>query len=256
MNRKPEPGGGITMAMPIKTGAESDLSLSLDALALMRLFQLSSPSLPTGGFAYSQGLEWAIEAGWIKTAKDLEHWLTDLLHHAMTRTDIPLLVRFYHAAATKEINTFRHWADMTLALRETRELRMEEKNRGRALARILKQLEPDFFTHATPGIWFDTISGCHLAGVALASALWKIPLMSAASGYLWSWLENLVLAGVKIIPLGQSAGQQMLLRLSSLIPEAAASGFKVKDDGIGASLFSFAIAGCRHETQHTRLFRS
>ena len=273
MNRNPVPGEGIIMATPTEPGPElnvetmpgcptgpyataSGVASPLAPLALLRLFQLISPSLPTGGFAYSQGLEWAINAGWIKTAEALERWLTGLLGHAMTRTDIPLLARLYQTAAGDDINTFRLWADTTLALRETSELRMEEKNRGRALARILKQLEPNFFSGAIPADWFDAISGCHLAGVALASALWQIPLTAAASGYLWSWLENQVLAGVKIIPLGQSAGQQMLLRLSSRVPEAAASGLAVTDDGIGQSLFSFAIAGCRHETQHTRLFRS
>jgi urease accessory protein len=78
----------------------------------------------------------------------------------------------------------------------------------------------------------------------------------AATGYAWSWLENLVLAGIKLVPLGQTRGQQTLARLATLIPSAVAAALEVSDEEIGASTPALAIASSAHETQYTRLFRS
>mgnify|MGYP001825662303 FL=1 len=91
---------------------------------------------------------------------------------------------------------------------------------------------------------------------ALACAAWEIPLRDAALGYAWSWLENLLLAAVKLIPLGQTAGQQLLHRLSADLPGAVAQGLTLEDDAIGASTPALAIASSLYETQYTRLFRS
>ena len=89
------------------------------------------------------------------------------------------------------------------------------------------------------------------AGQALA-----VPARDAALGYTWGWLENLVLATVKIIPLGQTQGQQLLQHLISEVPAAVDETLGLADDKIGASSPALAIASSAHETQYTRLFRS
>ncbi|MEJ2575375.1 MAG: urease accessory UreF family protein [Gammaproteobacteria bacterium] len=220
-------------------------------LALLRLLQLVSPSLPVGAFTYSQGIEWAVEAGWIRNASDLEAWLTNQLEQAVGRLEVPLLARMYAACEAGDVAALAAWCDHAVAWRETAELRAEEHHRGRALADLLVSLEV-----AGAAAWRDTLGRSQLAGVALAAVHWQIPIRVAALGYAWGWLENLVLAAVKLIPLGQTDGQRVLQRLAARIPTTVASGLTLDAGEIGASLPALAIASSAHETQYTRLFRS
>jgi urease accessory protein len=104
--------------------------------------------------------------------------------------------------------------------------------------------------------WKKVLSRSQLAGFAYAAQQWDIDVHVAAMGYLWAWLENQVLAGVKIIPLGQTAGQRLLLALGDKILPAVAYGMTLKENEIGSSSPALALAGCLHETQYTRLYRS
>jgi urease accessory protein len=222
-----------------------------DMLASMRLFQLISPSLPTGAFTYSQGIEWTVECGWVRNRDSLIDWLDSMLFSSFQELEIPLLQRLYRAAATHDLERFSYWSNYVVACRETRELRLEEANRGRAMAKILEQLFPELEKD-----WLDVVQKCQVAGFALAAARWGIELKQAALGYVWGWLENMVMAAVKNVPLGQTAGQQALAALSVTATAMVEAGLTVKDENIGGSCPAFAIASCLHETQYTRLFRS
>ena len=138
-----------------------------------------------------------------------------------------------------------------MASRETAEFQQEEANRGRALADLLVALDVP-----NAQAWKPILASCQAAGFATATAGWQIPYRDSAGGYAWSWLENLVLAAVKIIPLGQTEGQQLLARLAQKLPGAVERSLRITDDMIGASNPALAIASSRHETQYTRLFRS
>lgn len=219
--------------------------------ARLRLLQLCSGTLPIGGFTYSQGIEWAVECGWITDQASLTDWLADLIDSSLTRVEIPLLARLYRACEQDDHDALGRWSDWLLASRETRELRDEEHNRGRALASLLVDLD---IPRAAD--WRDTLAGCQSAGFALAAQAWQIPLLQAAEGLAWSWLENLTLAGVKLIPLGQTAGQRILHDLSDVASHAVQRGLALPDGDMGASATALAIASSRHETQYTRLFRS
>jgi urease accessory protein len=220
-------------------------------LSLIRLLHLASPSLPVGGFTYSQGIEWAVEVGWIRTAADLEAWVGDQLATALARVDLPLLVRMQAAARVGEEVAMAYWIDRLIAARESAELRQEEANRGRALADLL-------IAWGLPEArdWRALLGRSQAAGLAFASAAWGIDPRALIAGYAWSWVENLVLAGVKCVPLGQTQGQQVLARLATLIPPALEVALNLTDDEIGASCVALAIASSAHETQYTRLFRS
>ena len=220
-------------------------------LALLRLLQLVSPSLPVGGFTYSQGIEWAVECGWIQSAQDLEAWLEDQLHSTIARLDLPVLMRLYAAVQREDLSALQQWSSFLLACRETSELRMEERNRGRALADLLVKLE--LLGSET---WKSILAQSQLAGFAFATCRWAIPLEQAALGYAWSWLENLAMAAVKLIPLGQTQGQQVLQHLSPSIPALLPITKALQDDEIGAANLALAIASSQHESQYTRLFRS
>jgi urease accessory protein len=212
---------------------------------------LVSPSLPTGGFTYSQGIEWAAEAGWIQTSGDLHTWLSDQMTGTLVSLDLPLLARMHGAAAAGDGEAMSYWIDWLLAARETAELRAEEANRGRAFTDLL-------LAWGLPGApaWKRRLERAQAAGFAFAGFTWGISARDTGLGYVWAWLENLVLAGVKIVPLGQTEGQQLLRRLAERIPAVVDAGLSCADTEIGACNPALAIASAAHEVQYTRLFRS
>lgn len=223
----------------------------MTSTALIRLLQLSSSVLPVGGFTYSQGLEWAVECGWVKTESDLRDWLLDLMSSNLMLVDIPILARLYQACEQRDELALSSWVQQLLAYRETSELRFEENNRGRAMTRLLLDLD---FEQAEN--WQINLNKTQLAGMALAGQQWQIDSSDLAQGYAWSWLENMVISGVKLIPLGQAAGQRILRDLAPNLTKACEAGMKLNDEEIGSSAPALAYASAKHETQYTRLYRS
>ena len=221
---------------------------------LVRLLQLASPALPVGGFSYSQGLEAAVHAGLVRDRASALNWIGDLLEYSSGRIEAPVLLRLIAAWRLDNFAAVKHWNDLFLASRETAELRAETVQMGFSLARLLPQLD---------GIDSDALMHMNELGeiaypgaFACVVASWKLPPPAALSAYLWSWAENQVMAALKIVPLGQTDGQRMLLslggRLSAIVERASALG----DDDIGAFTPGLAILSSRHETQYSRLFRS
>jgi len=220
-------------------------------LSDLRLFQLISPALPIGGFTYSQGLEWAVEARWVHDRDTLQDWVASLLAYSIATLDLPVLLRLQRAFSDADTAGVEHWCHYLLACRETRELRMEERQRGAALAKLLPGLGVDI----PPALERATASS-QVAAMALAASHWQIPPEKTCSGYAWSAVESTVMAGVKLIPLGQTQGQQIALALADDIPASINCAMALEDNDIGTSTPAQAIASSNHETQYTRLFRS
>ena len=225
--------------------------MSISQLSLLRLMNLMSPTLPIGGFTYSQGIEQAIESDWITDINNAQQWLENQLFFGLTYTDLPILIKLYDSISVVDKDQAQKWSDILLACRETKELRQEEVNRGRSLTKIIKNLE----SSAVIG-WEEVTNTNHLSGYALVSNIWQIPIDELLLGYSWSWLENQVSAIVKIIPLGQTDGQQLLNKLVREVPEVIRKSKEVSVEDIGMSQPAFAIASSLHETQYTRIFRS
>ncbi len=221
----------------------------------LRLLQLISPNLPTGAFTYSQGLEWAVECGWIQNRTDTRHWLQSTLNDSLRTLELPVLLRLLAAAGNNNHPEFHHWSQWLYASRETSELRNEEQQRARALFTVLKQL-PDSEQWPELESWQPSLKRCQLAGYAVAAHHWHIPLLDLLTGYTWSWLENAVAAAIKLVPLGQTEGQSLLYGFSTEINTAIDYATSLEDDTIGASTPALAIASSLHETQYSRLFRS
>lgn len=219
--------------------------------SLLKLMQLVSPSLPIGSFTYSQGIEYGVECGWINSDDTLQQWLENQMLTSIAQLDLPVLQRLYAAAEAGDVAALEKWSQFLLASRETSELRQEEINRGRALASLLIALDVPRAKQ-----WQPILASCQAAAFATAAAGWNISYRDAAYGYVWSWLENLMLAAVKIIPLGQTRGQQLLHAMSGMIPTVVAESMEIGDEMIGASNPALAIISSRHETQYTRLYRS
>lgn len=227
------------------------MSAATADLGLLRLLQLASPTLPIGAYAYSQGLEWAVEAGWVSDEASLSRWLAEQLERTVATVDLPLLVRLFDAVEGDDCGRLSTWSTYLLACRETRELRADDCDRGRALARLLRDLD---IAAAVPWAARDDVPLATLW--AIAAHAWQVPLRTALISYAWGWLENQVLAGVKLIPLGQVAGQRLLLSLTPRITDLCDTALACEDEDIGGTLPALAIASSQHETQYTRLFRS
>jgi urease accessory protein len=220
-------------------------------LPLVRLLQLASPALPVGMYSYSQGLERAVEDGWIRDEAGAGEWIGGILERGPARVDVPLLVRLYDAWAAGDGAAVERWSRTLRACRETSELRAEDRQTGQALARLLESLGSE-----RAGNWTRHPAATLATGFALAAVEWHIPKEQAALGYLWSGLENQVLCAVKLVPLGQAAGQRLLRDLAARIPEWASRASHLADADIGGGAFGLALASSRHETQYSRLFRS
>lgn len=212
----------------------------------LRLWQLISPSLPVGGFSYSQGLEQVVEEGRVQDEASMREWLIDSLRFGLARTDLPLLLRIRAAWSAGDEAKVEDWCQRLVAMRETSELRFADLSMGTALAKLLEKLEV-------------RIPACELpfaAAFAVASSHWSVPAPDSCFGYAWSWCESQVAAAVKLVPLGHTAGQRLLLGLPLSIAAAVEHAFECEDDDIGFSMPGLAIASALHETQYTRLFRS
>jgi urease accessory protein len=222
-----------------------------DALAELRLRQLTSAALPVGAFAYSQGLESAVEAGWVGDPAQAEAWIRGQLRHTVTTLEVPLLVRLVAAFGHSDQAAALRWSGLLLAMRDTAELRAQERALAGAWAVLLGEL-------GVPGAaaWSDCPQRTALALYALAVAHYGIDVDAAARAWLWAWLEAQVSAAVRAVPLGHAAAQRLLYALAADIPTAAARGLTLPDADIAGAAPALSIASCRHETQYSRLFRS
>ena len=221
---------------------------------LVRLLQLASPALPVGAFSYSQGLEAAVEAGVVHDQKSANAWIIDLLTYSMASMEAPVLLRLIDAWRAQDFTAAAAWNDLFLASRETAELRAETAQMGFSLARLLNQLDgidSDALTYLTE---LGEIS--FPSAFALAVASWNLPPAAALSAYLWSWAENQVMAALKIVPLGQTDGQRMLLAIGDRFATVVERVSTLGDDDIGTFTPRLAILSSRHETQYSRMFRS
>lgn len=221
-----------------------------DPQALLRLCQLVSPALPVGAYAYSQGLEFAVHAGWVSDEATAYDWLSGLCRRALGTLDLPILARLHTAWAQHDQIAVERWNERLIAARDSAELRAEERHLGRSLARVLCELRCADAEH-----WLQS-DAAFATLFSLAAVRWRIPPNATLSGYLWAWSENQVLAAVKLVPLGQSAGQRLLGRLIEAIPSIVAHAETLPEHEVGTSAWSQGFASALHETQYSRLFRS
>ncbi len=223
-------------------------------IRLIRLLQLASPALPVGAFSYSQGLEAAVESGAVRDAGSAKAWIADVLSYSVIRAESPAFLRLVFAWDLRDLRAVRRWNVHFLATRETAELRAETVQMGYSLRRLFDSLEgfePDALSN------LDSLEEPAFPAVfAFAVAQWGIEARTALLAYLWSWLENQVMAALKAVPLGQTDGQRILLALGGLLPSLADKASALEDQEIGSFAPGLALASSRHETQYSRLFRS
>ncbi len=219
-------------------------------LALMSLMQLASSALPVGAYSYSEGLEYLTQTGAIRDRDSLCHWLQQELGYGAIRLEAGVMVRAYQSADLADLETIHHWNRWLSAAKETAELRQQSWQMGYALVRLCQTLQPTSLVNQCE-------APCNFAiAFSLAAAHWQIPLEATVLGYLHSWASNLISAGVKLIPLGQTAGQQLLLHLQPQLSQVSQEILTLEDDQLHSFGWGLALASMAHETQYTRLFRS
>lgn len=211
-----------------------------------------NPALPVGAYSYSEGLETLVETKIINDVESLKYWLTQELRYGAIRLEAAVMLRSYRAVKAQDLSALSYWNNWLSAARETEELRNQSQQMGGSLIRLLKQLQPQIMSTITA---LD--NPCNYAiAFGIAAANWEINSTAALLGYLHSWLSNLITAGIKLIPLGQTAGQLLLLDLQELLSTATAEIMNLHDDELSCCSWGLSLASMAHEQQYTRLFRS
>lgn len=218
--------------------------------APLHLLRLVSQTLPIGGFSYSKGLESAILAGWVTDEVSARAWIVGVLQSSFAQLDGALFLRLAAALADGDEQRFLTADAWLAASRESREFQMEDRRLGQALLRLLADLDVPKTADARAG------QMTFAAAFAIAAHHWRIPPMVGLQGLMWIFVEGQVTAAIRLVPLGHTAGQRILVHAVESIELAAAHAASIADDDIGNLAPALAMASAWHETQYSRLFQS
>jgi urease accessory protein len=216
-----------------------------------RLMTWLSPAFPVGAFSYSHGLEWVVETRVIRDAASLAGWLRDLLAHGAPKTDLVFLAEAWRAVSARDTQRLRDVAELAAAFVPSAERRLETVAQGNA------------FVIAARAVWpspvFDALAGTDVAypvAVGMAAAAHGLDLTVTARCFAQAFVANVVSAGVRLVPLGQTDGLRVVAELEPTIAATVATALAASLDDIGGAAVAADIGSMLHETQYTRLFRS
>jgi urease accessory protein len=216
----------------------------------LHLLRLVSQGLPIGGFSYSRGLEAAVHAGWVANEAAARDWILGTLRANVAQLDGALFWRMATALEAGDKERFRAANAWLAAGRESREFQREDRRQGEALLRLLADLD----VPAARGEQGEALT--YAAAFAVAGHHWRIAPEAALKGLLWVYVEGQVTAAIKLVPLGHTAGQRLLIEAAPAIEEAATRARSLPDDEVGNLAPALAMASAWHETQYSRLFQS
>ncbi len=238
--------------------------------SLLNLLQLASPVLPVGAYGYSEGLETLVDIRVIHNQTTLHQWLEHQLCYGAIRLEAYVMVRAYESYGKGDLEGLNYWNAWVSAAKETSELRSQSWQMGNSLMRLLLDLHPpsetivqtrDVTSEHNVISLNDVASAlgkpCNYAiAFGIGAAHWQIDITPTVLGYLHSWASNVIGAGVKLIPLGQTVGQQLLLGLNHRLTLSTEDILTLTDEKLSSCGWGLALASMAHETQYTRLFRS
>jgi urease accessory protein len=210
-----------------------------DLRTLQILAAWFSPAYPVGAYSYSHGLEWAVEAGAVADRDGLRAWVADLLAHGAGRTDAMLL------AAAHRADDPAQTAELAEALAPSAERHLETMAQGAAFART---------TAAAWGV--DLAPMAYPVAVGRAARLLGLPLGPTATLFVQAFAANVISAGVRLIPLGQTDGQRLTAALLPQAAQVAAAALAAPPEALGGIACGADLAAMLHETQYSRLYRS
>ena len=231
-------------------------ALHLTSGSLLQLMWLASPALPIGGFSYSEGLEAAVNAALVATEKEASDWLVDQLHVTQSCGDMAAIAQAMPAWATDDRDRLQALNTWVRTTRESSELRLQTEQMGRSLIEWLKTRYADDAATLERVQWLSSQDASYPLAFSLAAMLTGASARDALLAYAFGWAENMTQAAIKAVPLGQSAGQRILARLTQSIPAAVEHALALPDEERQAFSPMLAILSARHEHQYSRLFRS
>lgn len=214
----------------------------------LHLLRLVSQSLPTGAFSYSRGLEAAVAAGWVRDEASARDWILGTLQANVAALDGALFWRMARALEAGDRARFAAADAWLAAARESCEFQAEDRRLGAALMRLLAALDASFHGERH-GLTYP-------AAFALAARHWRVAPADALTGLLWTYVEGQVMAAIRLVPLGQTAGQRILIEAVDPIARAADFARSLPDEEVGNVAPALAMASAWHETQYSRLFQS
>ncbi len=226
----------------------------VDTAALYRLMAWLSPAYPVGAFSYSSGIEWAVEAGDIKDAVTLRQWLEVTIGEGGGFCDAVLFVHAHRAVTGNNDAALRATAELAAALVPSKERLLETTAQGRAFIDATRAAWPSPALSRLDAAWQGAVALPVAVGVTCAGH--GIGCESALHGFLHAQAANWIFAGVRLIPLGQTDGQRVLAALEPTVTAAARRALATPLDEVGSCALRADLAGMRHETQYTRLFRT
>ncbi len=225
-----------------------------EAAALYRLMTWLSPAFPVGGFSYSSGIEWAVEANDIVDTATLADWLDAMLADGSGFCDATFLVQAYRAAEAGETTALSETAELAAAFVPSRERQLETSSQGRAFIDIARAawdadgLDAMVAACQTPPVY--------PVAVGVVAAMHGVPLAPTLHAFLHAVVSNWISAASRLVPLGQTDSQRVLVRLEAAVAATANRALNATLDDLGSATFRADLASLRHETQYTRLFRS
>lgn len=226
----------------------------VDIPALFRLMAWLSPAYPVGAFSYSSGIEWAVEAGDIKDAATLRQWLAGMIGAGGGFCDAVIFVHAHRAVAANDDAALRAAAELAAALVTSKERLLETTTQGRAFLEATRASWPCPALARLDAVWPGAVA--LPVAVAVTCAGHDIACEPALHAFLHAVAANWISAGVRLVPLGQTDGQRVLAALEGDMGACALRALATPLDEIGSCAVRADIAGMRHETQYTRLFRS
>ena len=221
-----------------------------DKDALYRLLSWLSPNYPVGAFAYSHGLEYAVETGRVTDLDSLVEWVETALLYGTGRIDGVLFRDAYKAVEKQDWKNLDDLIELGAAFQPTAEIALESLSQGDAFVKATRK--------AWPAPALNRLEGgvVYALAVGIACAAHHIPVRDGLSGYFHAFAANLVSAGVRLIPLGQSDGQAAIAALAPSVDKATTRAMTIALDDLGSAAPLFDLNSMHHETQYTRLFRS
>jgi len=235
----------------------SDKQCRLPPLALLRLQSWLSPAFPAGSYSYSHGLEWAVEAGHVHDRKSLVDWLEADLYYGSGRNEAIFFSEAWRCAVDDNYAKLLEIVELAAAFRGTSELALESSQQAAAYLAMLRKVWPNRILDWLSEMLCERhIQPAVAVVLGVRSAREGIPVSLALPVLLQSYLANLVTAGVRLIPLGQTDGQLAIAELEEAVLAASAQAKKATIDDLGSVAFMVDLASMAHETQYTRLFRS
>ena len=235
----------------------SDKQCPFPLLAFLRLQSWLSPAFPTGSYSYSHGLEWAVAAGDIYDRKSLVDWLEADLCYGSGRNEAIFFSEAWRCAIDDDGAKLSEIVELAAAYRGTSELALESSQQAAACLATLRQVWPDRVLDWLSEILRERQVQPTLAVVlGVRSAGESIPVGFALPAFLQSYNANLVTAGVRLIPLGQTDGQLTIAQIEEAVRATSMQAANATLDNLGSAAFMVDLASMAHETQYTRLFRS